>query len=262
MDSMRSLNTSLPRASPVKSEPPEQILQAFKAAALSVTNLYKTAAADQVRARSEGYQDALDDLLTFLDKQNIGLSDGEGWRIRRWATERLDGREQHGESDEDIDNAEPPLAASRTESSTHIPNRCPSPVRIEPQVAEHVEPTQMQPPTSNFTFRSSHAYPLDADLNSSDAEGQESGHASLESSIASLSQGQSSHSTTNSARNRPSNRQISSNRHDNRSSRLGRSSGHKRKVNLGDFFDLGNLGIHRDGFGGAGGGGGKRARFT
>ena len=72
---MRSLNTSLPGTSPSKqhgSEPPEQLLQAFKAAALSVTKLYKTAALDQTRARSEGYQDALDDLLSFLDKEDIG----------------------------------------------------------------------------------------------------------------------------------------------------------------------------------------------
>src|SRR5450432_3759901 len=93
MDSMRSLNTSLPGASPSKQqmpEPPEQLLSAFKAAALSVTKLYKTAAVDLARARSEGYQDALDELLAFLDKEDIGLTDGEGWRIRRWATERLD----------------------------------------------------------------------------------------------------------------------------------------------------------------------------
>src|SRR5271170_1311326 len=99
MDSMRSLNTSLPGTSPSKqhgTEPPEQLLQAFKAAALSVTKLYKTAAADQNRARSEGYQDALDELLAFLDREDIGLSDGEGWKIRRWATERLDGRGDSG----------------------------------------------------------------------------------------------------------------------------------------------------------------------
>ena len=81
---MRSLNTSLPGTSPPKQqkgEPPEQLLQAFKAAALSVTKLYKTAAADQGRTRAEGYQDALDELLAFLDREDIGLSDGEGWRI-------------------------------------------------------------------------------------------------------------------------------------------------------------------------------------
>ena len=71
MDSMRSLNTSLPGASPPKQqtgESSEQLLAAFKSAALSVTTLYKTAAAKQSKARADGYQDALDELLTFLDK--------------------------------------------------------------------------------------------------------------------------------------------------------------------------------------------------
>ena len=57
MDSMRSLNTSLPGATSTTAapttvkhqDPPEQLLTAFKAAALSVTNLYKSAAADQGR---------------------------------------------------------------------------------------------------------------------------------------------------------------------------------------------------------------------
>ena len=77
---MRSLNTSLPRTSPRRNQqPPEELLSAFKAAALSVTNLYKNAASEQARSRAAGYQDALDDLLSFLDKENLGLGDGEGW---------------------------------------------------------------------------------------------------------------------------------------------------------------------------------------
>src|ERR1700709_2857179 len=129
MDSMRSLNTSLPGTSPPKQyhgEPPEQLLQSFKAAALSVTKLYKTAAADQGRARAEGYQDALDELLAYLDKEDIGLSDGEGWKIRRWATERLDGRDtvsQNMESDDETgdkaDRASSP-EVQRSQSRTRL----------------------------------------------------------------------------------------------------------------------------------------------
>ena len=109
---MRSLNTSLPRTSTRRraAQPSGELLQAFKSAALSVTQLYKTAAADQEKARLAGYQDALDDLLSYLDQENIGVGDGEGWSVRKWATERLDSglgasdgeadveEERHGES--------------------------------------------------------------------------------------------------------------------------------------------------------------------
>jgi len=88
MDSLSSLNTSLPRSFPAR-QPNPDLHQAFKAAALSVAQLYKTAAADENSARSNGYQDALEDLLSFLDQQNLGLGDGEGWRVRQWATEKL-----------------------------------------------------------------------------------------------------------------------------------------------------------------------------
>ncbi|KAI9823195.1 MAG: hypothetical protein M1832_002639 [Thelocarpon impressellum] len=103
MDSMRSLNTSLPTSSPKghRRDPPEQLLQAFRSAALSVTTLYKTAAADQERSHQAGYQEALDDLLAFLDHENLGLDDGEGWKVRQWATERLDGAQTSVESDDE-----------------------------------------------------------------------------------------------------------------------------------------------------------------
>lgn len=71
--------------------PPEQLLQAFKSAALSLTNLYKTAAAEEAQARSAGFQEAVKELVRFLDRENLGLDDGEGWRVRQWATARLDG---------------------------------------------------------------------------------------------------------------------------------------------------------------------------
>ena len=87
---MRSLNTSLPSSTP-RPQPPEQLLQQFKTAALSVTNLYKNAVYAESQARQAGYQEAIEDLLHFLDRENLGLTDGEGWRVRQWATERSDG---------------------------------------------------------------------------------------------------------------------------------------------------------------------------
>lgn len=278
MDSMRSLNTSLPGTSPSKnqaSEPPEQLLQAFKAAALSVTKLYKTAAADQGRARSEGYQDALDDLLSFLDKENIGLSDGEGWRIRRWATERLDGRDSvPTESDDEIVEKLPVERASspviqRSSSVTRAANpttrttRTASPVQMEPapptipEGSNHEHVMNTVPPQGNFTFRSSHAYPQDADMGLSDLDlsdhSRGPGHDSTPHAV---------NSTPGITITRPSRgnlRHNNTSRNTRSSGTIGRGAGQKRKINLGDFFDIGNLGP-KDGFGG--GGNAKRGRYA
>ncbi|RDW61017.1 hypothetical protein BP6252_12400 [Coleophoma cylindrospora] len=275
MDSMRSLNTSLPGTSPSKnqpSEPPEQLLQAFKAAALSVTKLYKTAAADQGRARSEGYQDALDDLLTFLDKENIGLSDGEGWRIRRWATERLDGRDSMPtESDDEIvekvpvERASSPVA-QRSNSATRASNstrtaRTASPVRMEsapPTIPEgnHEHVTNMVPPQGNFTFRSSHAYPQDADMDLSNLDLSDNGRGQGHDATSHAANSAPGITITRPSRGNP---RHNTPRNTRSSGTIGRGAGQKRKINLGDFFDIGNLGP-KDGFGG--GGNAKRGRYA
>jgi len=276
---MRSLNTSLPRTSPSKQqvgEPPEQLLAAFKAAALSVTNLYKSAAAKQGKERAEGYQDALDELLTFLDKEDIGLSDGEGWRIRRWATERLDGRDSVAQNTESEDETEKTERGSspvlqRSQSTTRISPtpliRTASPTRTQspaPQPApsgvvspSNEEPTvSLVPPHSTFTFRSSHQYPQDADVILSDLDLSENQRATSHDAQA---------SNTTSAGitiSRPPR-----NRHNNHNVRIkgrntgtiGQGAGQKRKhINFGEFFDIGNLGHSKEGHGG----GGKRGRFA
>lgn len=103
------MSTSLPRR---RTATTPDLLSDFRAAALSVTNLYKTAASAQVKARAAGYQDALDDILAFLDRENLGLMDGEGWRVRQWATGRLEddagivpGQQKHGMAGSDDDEA-------------------------------------------------------------------------------------------------------------------------------------------------------------
>lgn len=279
MDSMRSLNTSLPSTSSSRQqagEPPEQLLQAFKTAALSVTKLYKTAAADQARARSEGYQDALDELLGFLDRESIGLSDGEGWRIRRWATERLDGRDsvsQTQESDDEVMDktdrgSSPTLQRSQNANqpqSTTTAVRHSSPVPEESSTPPHAptstiadQPAIIAPPQGTFTFRSSHLYPQDAEITLSDLDLSDSRAQGQETSISTQSStGQPGITIT-----RPS---RTSSRHNNRfnsrpTTTLNRNdrTGQKRKINFGEFFDLGNLGHGKDGFGG----GGKRGRYA
>ena len=77
MDSMRSLNTSLPKTRRRQPNPQPDTHKVFKDTALTVTNLYRTALADIERSRSDGYQQALEDLLGFLDNENLGVGDGE-----------------------------------------------------------------------------------------------------------------------------------------------------------------------------------------
>ncbi|KAI9881570.1 MAG: hypothetical protein M1830_000134 [Pleopsidium flavum] len=281
MDSMRSLNTSLPTSSPKtrSAQPPEQLLQAFKTAALSVTNLYKTAASDQARARQAGYQDALDDLLAFLDKRNLGLGDGEGWRVRQWATERLDGSPPvpNGSDSEDerveIEKrarSSSPAIQRKSSRDLHLnrqATRSVSPVRTE--LAPPAPPTTVQqhtnvfPRPETFTFRSSHPYPQDVDMQLPEP---------ITSNTATQPEIQPQvqfNTTTPSVRvdviprgSRTPHRHGHTTRHNTRSStsarNLGSGAGSKRRIPFGDFFDLGSLGDGKDGFGG----GGKRGRFT
>ncbi|KAL9131275.1 MAG: hypothetical protein Q9217_000763 [Psora testacea] len=271
MDSMRTLNTSLPR-SPRKrtpNHPPEQLIQAFKSAALSVTNLYKTAAADESRARQAGYQDAVDDLLTFLDRENIGLDDGEGWRIRQWATGRLDDSPviQAG-SDSEEDKGEAPKPARSMSPTNHPrtggqepeqyrqPSRSSSPLTDSPNAGPVQSPTLQHNSISQgpeiFTFRSSHPYPPDVETQPPD--------------VTTINFSQSE--TTAQAQISPAIRvevvprgprtSRGGNRHTSRNSaarQLGTGAGSKRRIPFSDYFDIGSLG---DGTGGCT----KKGRFT
>ncbi|MCJ1365568.1 hypothetical protein MMC16_004692 [Acarospora aff. strigata] len=282
MDSMRSLNTSLPTSSPKarSAQPPEQLLQAFRTAALSVTNLYKTAASDQARARQSGYQDALDDLLAFLDKRNLGLGDGEGWTVRQWATERLDGsplahtgsdsEEERGETEKRARSSSPVIQrkSSRDVLQNRQATRSVSPVRTESAPPAPPPATQQNSVFSRpeaFTFRSPHPYPQEIDMQVPDPS-----TSSVTSQPEAQSQSQSQTNTTASSvrvdvvprGSRTPHRHSHSTRHNTRSStssrNLGSGAGSKRRIPFGDFFDLGSLGDGKDGFGG----GGKRSRFT
>ena len=271
---MKSLNSSLPRSPQAKrlNAPPEQLIQSFKAAALSVTNLYKTAAVDQTRARDAGYQDALDDLLAFLDQRNLGLDDGEGWKVRQWATERLDGSPPgHLGSDSDDDRGE---TAKRARSSSPVaqrtiaqdleqtrqPSRSTSPVRA---ASVPMAPPPTSQPQSNiyhtpevFTFRSAHPYPHDIEMQAADTTTitatQPESLPSPAVRVEVVPRG-----------SRTPHRGVNhSNRHGARSTAsarsLGAGAGSKRRIPLLDYFDLGSLGDSKDGRDG----GGKRSRFT
>jgi len=267
---MRSLNTSLPRPPRRRrsNPPPEQLIQTFKAAALSVTNLYKTAAADQARAREAGYQDALDDVLAFLDKENLGLDDGEGWKVRQWATERLDGSPlAHTASDSDEDRGDQvtrarsssPATQRTTTQEVGLPrqaSRSASPIRAASAPMAPPPPTErrnnISPGPEIFAFRSAHPYPHDIDMQSDTTPQSElqfpgqippSGPAVR---VEVVSRG-----SRTPRGSRHSNRAGASTRS------LGTGAGSKRGFRFGDYeFDIGPA----DGRDGSGGGG-KRGRF-
>lgn len=280
MDSMRHLSSSLP-GSRRRNEQPHQLLADFKAAALSVTNLYKTATAENARSRDAGYQDALDDLLAFLDRENMGLMDGEGWRVRRWATERLDDAPKGSEDEEDATKEE----AVETRSSSPEVQRKPT-VPAAPSSLleeEHQRPaseppqhaTQYQhqpvstitaplapasvPALDGFSFRSAQAYPTNH--NREDNNTMEVDPTSTN-TVRATPKASSRNRHTNQARSRDNNRSSTG---PTFNFNLGSGAGGKRKMPYPDFFDIsglnpegGNDNSRRDG----GGRGGKKGRHV
>ena len=269
MDSMRTLNTSLPRPprNPRLSQPPEQLIQAFKNAALSVTNLYRTAEADENHARQAGYQEALDDLLIFLDKKNIGLNDGEGWIIRQWATERLDSKfsaavnsdsdEEQVEAVKPAGNISPlnrPKSPGQNTGTANQAAESPSLMR-EQSTTVSLQASTSTPNTSTqtpgiFTFRSSHPQPPTTDAHPP-------GSPTVDISCPETpTQCQTPTSITvnvlpRSARPSRGNRQS---HWPSTTRNLGSGAGSKRRIPFGDYFDLGSLE--------GPGGGSKRGRTT
>ncbi|KAB8342887.1 hypothetical protein FH972_022484 [Carpinus fangiana] len=247
MDSMRSLDTSLPRTRRRRQQGHNEVLQAFKAAALSVTQLYKNASADVEAARASGYQDALDDILAFLDQENIGLDDGEGWRVRQWATERLSPNSFAFASDgEDDDKDERPRTTSPIASTTRDTLRR---QESQPQEQPHERQNQSAPPVENvhtqstssdsassqpprhevFSFQSSGPSMPDVDMSSADAASSPPVRLDL---FARPARSSSSRHPAHSSREKIPNISTST---------LGHGAGSKRKQNFGEFFDISEL---------------------
>lgn len=278
---MRSLNTSLPAStSNPPSQPPEQLLQAFKTAALSVTNLYKTAASDQANARHVGYQEALEDLLAFLDRERLGTDGGEAAKIRSWVTDRIDGSGQQPTGDSDDERGD---VDKRTRSSSPAVMRKGSPDAAQPQT----QPRQQSPPQSqtpapttttstnattepgpgtrqpNFTFTAEPQYPgsrhEDVDAPSSDVTGSSSPGNPHFTPTPNTTTSPSVRVELIPRAPRTPHRPNNGSRHGSRQSTRDplAGAGSKRKFHFGDFFDISNFGNGRDNFGG-----GKRGRFT
>lgn len=290
MDSIHHLSTSLPRTRRRLDQP--ELLSDFKAAALSVTNLYKTAAAQQDKARAAGYQDAVEDLLAFLDAENLGLMDGEGWRVRQWATQSLadDGTIRQGGSDDEADEQRRD-AGTRAVSRSSSPEVGRKPNPMPAHVAElqeeerstarrHTasEPPTARPPTTaiqqvptsdTFTFRSAQAYPTNHDRESSMDLDTASTAPATPTSVSTATPDSASvriipRSNRGSRHNR---RQATTSTNGNNIStinlNLGSGAGSKRKIPYPDFFDI--SGMNFEGHGGKDNGsgrGGKRGRHV
>lgn len=258
---MRSLNKSLPTT---RRQP--DVHQSFRTAALNVTNLYKTALAEFDKARADGYQQALDELLVFLDKENLGVGDGEGWRVRQWATERLDGAmPKHASSDSDEDY----LDDKRARSSSPIMERNPSP-----------EETRALEPVAQITPRSDSAPPpiqmeasrMEPDMASlhhvfqfSTPQSYPSGPGSDVAAADITAAARRAFSTPRRTSNRSSSRNLQRSAAQNLY-QLGNGAGQKRRL-ANDYFNIDGFNDRRDGSSGGGGGGGggggtKRGRMS
>ena len=264
MESMRSLNTSLPSTSAPRRgwKPPEQLLQSFKSAALSVTNLYKSAASEQTAARSAGYQEALEDLLGFLERENIGLGNGEGWRVRQWLAERME-RAMPGhtttDSDDDADDdnkrarSSSPIAektnhdrkgsvSSARTTSPSRPGSAPPNVTTFGSTTRLVQP-EPSPPSrqrQEFTFRSQYSYPHSShSSHESDMDTVDPGSVGVPAAVPALRVDVLPRHTRSSHRHNGHGSRLSSR---TSSGVLGSGAGAKRRFPFGDYFDISGIG--------------------
>ena len=268
MDSMKSLDTSLPRSrSRTRPSHTHELLQTFRGAALAVTNLYKAAINDQTNNRHSGYQDALEDLLSFMNAQNLGLQDGEGWKIRQWATERFDGRDAMAnsvDSEEDRTDTEKratssspvpqPGTADETPNArdrdTSRPESAPPASRTDPDPSTETS----RPPI--FTF-SATSQMMSRDVNMHTHETVPTDPLPANRSHSEHPTSQATGSSRAEARNR--NARLQRGRNTRLSNRdLNVVSGTKRKLQFPDFFDLCGESSARDHLGSAG----KRGKFS
>ena len=237
--------------------PPEQLLQAFKTAALSVTNLYKSAVTDQNNSRAAGYQDALDDLLRFLDSENLGLQDGEGWRVRQWATERYDHTTNHAaantEETRTVDTGRDELADEQeVVSGDHRAMDAMNEAdQSERTVNERHQRHDSAPPVFRFMAGSSNTGSDDMQVNDEASSPQIQAEASSAPAIQVQlinRNNRAAHRNNNSRHGRPLNRTPSS------------VAGAKRKLQqVPDFFDISNINFKDDRDNGAAG---KRSRLA
>lgn len=267
----------------------DQLLQTFREAALSVTALYKQAAAERTTSYQQGYQDAFDDVLAFLDKIDKEESRGtmsEGQRLRRWLADKAQrpgsddatARNSHSDDEEDEDTEE---AEKRERSSSPTKHdamqseasslqasaileppdaravSAPPPVSTTvaptPTITEARPPTTFSVPSGDFAFRSSVAMPSSHDMDADSSDSHIPGRSAVGSTMSLPMDLLPRARRTNRNSARPNGR-------GNSTQSLGAGAGNKRRLPLESWFDISGFN-GKDGFGG-GAGGGKRGRFT
>lgn len=250
-----------------RSHPPAGVQQAFKAAAFSVTQLYKAAAAEEDAARAAGYQDAIAELVTFLDDENLGVGDGEGWRIRQWAHERLTPDTIGSDSDVD-DDAEPEPQATpqpTAEAGTSLT------IRTSPEHERNTTDTSSVPQTpagATTTQSAQLPQPIPQEPRSNQADmfrftaNPQSGDTDMNSLSPPTSMQPPSSIRLNVRTSRSPKRRRQS-REPSQSVHLGQGAGLKRKTSSNfDWIDFAGLGRdwHGHGGGASGGMGAKKSR--
>ncbi|KAI9725905.1 MAG: hypothetical protein M1828_002232 [Chrysothrix sp. TS-e1954] len=281
MDSMRTLDTSLPKST-AKKRPHQQsgeLLQAFKAAAFSVTQLYKTAASEEDTSRAgriAGYQEALEDLQDFLDRQNIGLDDGEGWQVRQWALQRSAGVATQSDAEDEVEeekrtrstsptlqrrtNGERSRSSPRTSSEELPRSESMPPAGASSTTTIAPATAQSSRPPEPFLFRSNVAAPpqmrdidMDALESTINASAVKPGTALNPTAPIQLE-----------VKQKPSRSALARQSNHNRERVSSRRAGIKRKASVHEFFDISGLNgdDERGGGGGGGAGGGKRGRLN
>lgn len=238
-------------AQSLRHESPEQLIDIFKSAALSVTKLYKTSVAAESRARQDGYQECLDDLFAFIDREGTSLGDTGLSKLRKWACDRRDGRDttlSTSESEDEADKGDSTTSLDTPTSTTTITttNAANDPSSTTSSAAQNRQsspeistsgndspPQHFVVPSQDFTFQSEHQYPNIATLDLSDTR---------------------AHGGVNHSQQRTSRTQ--NNKQRLRSGHLGRGAGTKRRMDFDELFG-GCLG-GKDPFGN----GGKRSRHS
>jgi hypothetical protein len=251
MDSMRSLNKSLPKT---KRQP--DVHQSFRTAALNVTNLYKSALADLDRARSDGYQEAIEELMHFLDKENIGTGIGEGWRIRQWAAERLEGAPKQPGSDSEEDELDDKRARSSSPIMEH--NMAPEDARAAGSAAGATYRSDSAPPPvqTEATIVDGDAAPLNHVFQFSAPQPYPPSNANDAAVSDFAAAARRAFPQPRRSSNRPSSRNLQRSAAQNLL-QLGNGAGQKRRI-MQDFFNVDGFNERRDGSSG----GPKRGRMT
>lgn len=250
MDSMRSLNKSLPKT---KRQP--DVHQSFRTAALNVTNLYKSALADIERARSDGYQEALDELMAFLDRENIGNGMGEGWRIRQWASERVEGSlpKQTG-SDSEEDELDDKRARSSSPIMEH--STVPNDTRSQPVIETALRSDSAPPPVQTEATTVDDMSSLNHVFQFSTPQSLPSNNANDVAVNDFAAAARRAFPNPRRTSNRPSSRNLQRSAAQNLL-QLGNGAGQKRRI-MHDFFNVDGFNDRRDGSSG----GPKRGRMT